>query len=151
MHEGEEPSDVDLVRALLAEQFPAWARLRVERVTSTGTDYAVYRLGTDLAVRLPRIGWAVDQVHRDADWLPRVGPMLPVAVPEPVAVGEPGCGYRWPWAVHRWVPGENPVPGAVADPDGLAADLAGLLNAFRRIDLPGGRPARRGAPAHHPG
>lgn len=146
MHDDEVPTDAGLVRRLLAEQFPAWARLTVERVTSTGTDYAVYRLGADLAVRLPRIGWAVDQVHRDADWLPRIGPLLPVAVPEPVAVGEPVCGYPWPWAVHRWVPGANPVPGAVADPHGLAVDLAELVNALQRLDLPGGRAARRGLP-----
>lgn len=146
MHDDEVPTDAHLVRRLVAEQFSAWAELAVERVASTGTDYAVYRLGTDLAVRLPRIGWAVDQVHRDAEWLPRVAPLLPVAVPEPVAVGEPGCGYPWPWAVHRWVPGANPVPGAVEDPAGLAADLAGLVTAFRRIDLPGGRTARRGLP-----
>ena len=146
MHDGEVAVDERLVAALLAEQFPAWAGLPLARVTSTGTDYAVFRLGADLSVRLPRIGWAVDQVHRDAEWLPRVGGLLPVAVPEPVAVGEPGCGYPWPWALHRWVPGSNPVPGAVAEPERLADDLAGLVTAFHRIDLPGGRAARRGLP-----
>ncbi len=108
MHDDEVPTDADLVRRLLVEQFPAWAHLPVDRVSSTGTDYAVYRLGTDLAVRLPRIAWAVDQVRRDADWLPRIGPLLPVAVPEPVAVGEPGCGYPWPWAVHLVGPRSEP-------------------------------------------
>jgi aminoglycoside phosphotransferase (APT) family kinase protein len=146
MHDDEVPTDVGLVRRLLAEQFPAWAELPLERFRSTGTAFAVYRLGPELAVRLPRIGSAVDQVRRDAEWLPLVRPHLPVAVPEPVAVGEPGCGYPWPWAVHRWVPGSNPVPGAVADPVGLAADLAGLVTAVRRIDLAGGRAARRGFP-----
>ena len=146
MHDGEVAVDEHLVAALLAEQFPAWGGLPLARVTSTGTDYAVFRLGADLSVRLPRIGWAVDQVHRDAEWLPRVDGLLPVAVPEPVAVGEPGCGYPWSWALHRWVPGSNPVPGAVAEPERLADDLAGLVTAFHRIDLPGGRAARRGLP-----
>lgn len=146
MHDDEVAVGHELVTALLAEQFAGWAELPLARVTSTGTDYAVFRLGTEVSVRLPRIAWAVDQVRRDADWLPRVGPLLPVTVPEPVAVGQPGCGYPWPWAVHRWVPGENPVPGAVADPEGLAADLAGLVTAFQRIDLAGGRAARRGFP-----
>ncbi|MBX3287223.1 MAG: phosphotransferase, partial [Actinobacteria bacterium] len=146
MHADEVAVDDLLVGQLVADQFPRWAHLPIERVASTGTDYAVFRLGTDLALRLPRIGWSVDQVHRDAEWLPRLAPLLPFAVPEPVAVGEPGHGFPFPWAVHRWVDGANPLPGAEPDPVGLAGDLAEFVAALRRIDLPGGRAARRGLP-----
>ena len=61
MHAGEVETDAALVRQLLAAQFPQWAGLPVLPVPSAGTDNALYRLGDDLAVRLPRIHWAVGQ------------------------------------------------------------------------------------------
>ena len=39
-----------------------------------------------------------------------------------------------------WVPGVNPVLGSLADPTGLARDVAALVRAIRALDLPGGRP-----------
>ena len=56
MHADEFDIGVDLVRRLLAAQFPAWAELPLAPVLSAGTDNALYRLGADMAVRLPRIG-----------------------------------------------------------------------------------------------
>ena len=41
---------------------------------SAGTDNALYRLGDDMAVRLPRIHWAVKDVHKEHHWLPRLAP-----------------------------------------------------------------------------
>ena len=38
--------DIGLVRRLLAAQFPQWATQLIERVASTGTDHALYRLAT---------------------------------------------------------------------------------------------------------
>jgi aminoglycoside phosphotransferase (APT) family kinase protein len=60
MHVDEFEIDVSLVHRLLAKQFPSWANLSIKRVTSAGTDNALYRLGNEMVVRLPRIGWAVD-------------------------------------------------------------------------------------------
>jgi aminoglycoside phosphotransferase (APT) family kinase protein len=59
MHADEMATDVGLVRRLLAGQFPQWADLPARPVPSSGTDNALYRLGDDLVVRLPRIGLAV--------------------------------------------------------------------------------------------
>ena len=67
MHDDEVDTDVDLVRRLLASQFPQWAELPIARVASAGTDNAIYRLGDDLAVRLPRIHWAVDNVAKEPE------------------------------------------------------------------------------------
>jgi aminoglycoside phosphotransferase (APT) family kinase protein len=58
MHAGEADIDADLVRRLLAGQFPEWSGLSIERVDSAGTSNALYRLGDDMAVRLPRIAGA---------------------------------------------------------------------------------------------
>src|SRR4051794_12617672 len=107
MHTEEVDVDAELVRRLLVTQMRELAQLPLTIVEPWGTDNAVWRLGDELVVRLPRIGWATRQVDRDARWLPVLAPHLPVAVPEPVAVGEPGEGYPYRWAVHRWIDGEG--------------------------------------------
>src|SRR5260370_30266850 len=99
MHENEVDTDADLARRLLASQHPQWAELPIERVASAGTDNAIYRLGDDLALRLPRIGWAVDNVAKEQKWLPLLAPHLPLAVPLPVAVGQPEEAFPYPWGV----------------------------------------------------
>jgi aminoglycoside phosphotransferase (APT) family kinase protein len=146
MHADELPTDAGLVRRLLATQFPDWAELPVARVPSSGTDNALYRLGDELVVRLPRIGWAVGGVDREVEWLPRLARHLPLEVPAPVAKGVPGEGYPWPWAVYRWLEGENAVLGALADADGLARELGRFVRALRAIDRTGAPPAGRAKP-----
>jgi aminoglycoside phosphotransferase (APT) family kinase protein len=142
MHADEIQTDVELVRRLLAAQFPEWSALPVERVASSGTDNALYRLGDDMVVRLPRIHWAVGAVDKDVRWLPRLAPLLPVAIPLPLAKGTPAEGYPWEWGVYRWLEGENPAVGSRA----VARDIAQFVEALHRIDLPGGPLATRGVP-----
>ena len=146
MHDEEVDTDAGLVRRLLAAQFPQWASLRIEPVRSSGTDNALYRLGADMVVRLPRIGWAVGGVETEQTWLPRLAPLLPVAVPLPLAQGEPGHGFPWPWSVYRWLDGEHPVAGRLAEPRALASDVAGFVRTLQRIDSAGGPPSGRGVP-----
>ncbi len=132
--------DADLVRRLVAGQFPQWASLPVRPVPKAGWDNDTYRLGDDLSVRLPRYERWVGQVAREQTWLPRLGPRLPLAVPVPVGRGEPAEGYPFPWSVLRWLPGEPVAPERVADPERLALDLAGFLRALQAIDASGGPP-----------
>ena len=101
MHFDEVETDSALVGRLLAAQFPRWANLPLAPVASAGTDNALYRLGDDLVVCLPRIHWAVDQVEKEQRWLPYLAPQLPLAIPAPVAIGEPDAGYPWRWSVYR--------------------------------------------------
>lgn len=82
------------MRALLAVQFPQWAELAIEPVASAGTDNALYRLGDDMVIRLPRIDWAVAAVDKEYRWLPRVAPLLPVSVPIPSRGAHPLRGIR---------------------------------------------------------
>ena len=112
MHEDEVETSVGLVRRLLASQFPDWADLAIERVASDGTDNAIYRLGDELAVRLPRIHWAAGQPEKEHEWLPRLAPHLPLEVPVPLARGSPAEGYPWPWTVVPWLEGETATPSA---------------------------------------
>ena len=76
MHENEIETDESLVRRLLSHQFPQWADLPIVPVLSAGTDNALYRLGDDLAVRLPRIDWATGQVEKEHKWMPKLAPFL---------------------------------------------------------------------------
>jgi len=90
MHADEIDIDVPRVRALLAAQFPQWVDLHIERVASFGTDNALFRLGKDMAVRLPRVASSRGQVEKDLRWLPHLAPHLPLAVPAPLELGAPG-------------------------------------------------------------
>jgi aminoglycoside phosphotransferase (APT) family kinase protein len=146
MHADELDTDARLVRRLLAAQFPEWADLPIEPVPSSGTDNALYRLGLDMVVRLPRIHWAVGGVDKDFRWLPRLAPLLPVAIPVPFAKGSPAEGYPWSWGVYPWLEGENPTVDAVADPSSLTRDVVQFVDALHGIDLAEGPPSRRGAP-----
>ena len=148
MHADELPIDDALVRRLLASQFPAWAGLPLEPVRYFGTDNAIYRLGDELAVRLPRREHNVLGLRKELRWLPELAPRLPLAVPEPVAAGEPGDWYPLEWAIYSWLPGE---PAYETAPDDPRPELVALLAAFRAIDPAGGpEPGRhnafRGAP-----
>lgn len=146
MHPDEIEIDVPLVRRLVATQFPHWSGLPIRPVPSAGTDNALYRLGEDLVVRLPRIHWAVPHVDRELHWLPRLARHLPVAVPEPLGRGEPAEGYPWPWSVYRWLDGENPAVDHLDDAESLATELARFVSALHRTDTAGAPPAERGAP-----
>jgi aminoglycoside phosphotransferase (APT) family kinase protein len=85
----------------------------------------------------------VDTDHR---WLPRLAPLLPVSIPEPLGRGAPGEGYPWPWSVLRWLDGENPAVGQLVDPGRLARELAEFVDALRRIDPADGPRAGRSGP-----
>ena len=58
--------DVPLVWRLIAAQFPQWAGLPVKPAGAgaAGTDNVIYRLGPDLAVRLPRRPFGADHLER---------------------------------------------------------------------------------------
>ena len=148
MHADEIHTDAALVRRLLAQQFPQWADLPITLVPSYGTDHDIHRLGAHLVVRLPRMGWASEQAAKEAEWLPRLAPHLPLRVPTPVAVGQPDDDYPFTWAVHEWLPGEE-ANGTLQDLDRAAVDLAGFIRALRAVattEAPPRQPGARGGP-----
>ena len=97
----------ETVRRLLTAQFPDWARLPLHHVASAGTDHALYRLGDDLAVRLPRHPDAARQVEKEQCWLPKLAPHLPLAVPVPSGHGHPDTDYPFPWSIVTWLEGDS--------------------------------------------
>lgn len=139
MHADEVDTDVALVRRLLAAQFPEWADLPIEPVPSTGTVNAMYRLGDELAVRLPRVHRWADNLEKERHWLPRLASHLPLAVPEPLASGTPAEGYPFRWCVYRWLEGETWATDRIRDLREAAVDLARFIAALQRIDSTAGR------------
>ena len=141
MHAGEVVADAAVVRRLLDAQFPHWADLTIEPVASAGTDNTLFRLGDGLSARLPRIPSAATQLDKECAWVPRLEPLVPAAIPVPVAKGAPGQGYPWPWSVCRWVEGQHPTVEALGDSVALATHLAKFVGALRAVDPDGGPPA----------
>jgi aminoglycoside phosphotransferase (APT) family kinase protein len=144
MHIDELQIDETLARRLLADQFPKWADLPLHRIEPSGTVNAIFRLGDELSVRLPRRNGPTKRGSRELEWLPKLAPLLAVDVPVPVAQGRPSGDYPWFWEIHRWVEGET-VPVADIDPIRAASDLASLVGTMQRID-PAGAPRGRGIP-----
>jgi len=123
------PAEVDideqLVRGLLRSQHPDLAGLPLRHV-ATGWDNVTYRLGGQLAVRLPRIRGAAALITLEQTWLPWLAGHLPVTVPVPVRHGRPDAGFPWPWSVVPW------IAGRTADREPLDAAQAGVFGRFLR-------------------
>ena len=135
----EEPYiDVQLVRRLVKAQFPRWADLDVSPVDTEGWCNRAFHLGEQLILRMPRHLAYAEQIAKECEWLPRLGPQLPISVPEPVAIGAPAEGYPWNWAICRWIEGETARPDRVVDMNNLARDLAAFIAALHNIDTQGG-------------
>ena len=96
------------VLALLAEQAPQFADLELGKHYE-GWDCAMYRLGPELAVRLPRTEHAVRFLSAETLWLPQLSVGWDFRFPHFVAAGGPGAGYPWPWAIVTWLPGDTAV------------------------------------------
>ena len=155
MHEDEVDVDAGHVRALVAAEFPHWADLEVVTVRSTGTVNAIFRLGDDLSVRLPRHArWSGD-LDKELRWLPALAPQLPLRIPEPVAAGSPGLGYPFRWAVYRWLEGDTYASrsrGRRVDRGRGARRLRRAPARYRSVGCTGldPRPPARGAATRRP-
>lgn len=145
----------ELVRRLLRSQFPQWGDLPVVPVDTDGWDNRTYRLGHDMAVRLPTAQGYVASVAKENQWLPVLAPRLPMPVPSIIGVGAPGEGYPFPWSVRRWLPGETAQHGRIGDLSRCAVSVAQFLVALRNCDPSGGPAAgehtfyRGASPAHY--
>jgi len=146
LHADERTVDADLVSRLLAEQLPHLAHLRPVAVDVQGSVNVVHRLGDGLCTRLPRRREYVQDLQSEVRWLAELSPHLTLAAPEVVALGRPGQGYPFPWAVYRWVEGVPYDDGLVDDEARAARDLARFVEGLRRAGVPAGAPSGGRAP-----
>lgn len=132
----------ELVRDLLRDQHPDLAD-RPVRLGARGWDNQLWRLGDDLAVRLPWATESADELLRkEHTWLPALAPRLPLPVPVPQRLGEPSARFPHTWIVTTWVPGEPadraPVTRGAEAADALAAFLTALHRpAPEEVDIAG--------------
>jgi len=91
--------DPSLVRALLREQHTDLVHLALVDI-GEGWDNGLFRLGDDLAIRLPRRAVSAALVEHEQRWLPLLAPRLPLPIPAPLRIGRPGCGFPWYWSAY---------------------------------------------------
>jgi aminoglycoside phosphotransferase (APT) family kinase protein len=113
----------ELVRTLLAEQHPELADRDIAGPFE-GFDMAVFRLGEDLAVRLPRHRASVQSLESEIRWIGQLGQRWTFPTQRIVRVGRSGKEFPWCWAVTSWLPGElaadRPLDAAAAPALGRA-------------------------------
>ncbi len=132
--------DVELVRRLVAEQFPQLGGQPISAARSTGTVNAIYRIGDHLCARLPRVRkWAQD-LDNELKPLPKLSPHLSLLVPEPVAKGHPVSFYPLSWAIYGWIDGQPYADELVDDERQAATDLAQFVVELRGMDPIAGAP-----------
>lgn len=124
--------DEQLVCDLLGAQHPDLAGLEL-RFADDGWDNVIYRLGDELAVRLPHRDVAHALLLNEVRWLPFLAPRLPLPVPVPRHRGRPGEGYPYHWAVVPWFAGSSAASVGAAVRDGYAGKLAAF---FRALHVP---------------
>ncbi|MEO3936843.1 aminoglycoside phosphotransferase family protein [Dermatophilaceae bacterium Soc4.6] len=123
----------ETVRKLIRQQFPQWAELTVTPVPEQGNDNRTFRLGEELAVRLPSAEGYVAGVVKEDLCLPVMARHLTTGVPVPVATGVPSEQYPYPWSVRRWITGTTPDRDPDLDRVALAKELGVFLRELRAV------------------
>jgi aminoglycoside phosphotransferase (APT) family kinase protein len=109
----------------------AGADLPTQRIAH---DNRTFRLGDELAVRLPSAAGYAAAVATEQRWLPVIARTVPLPVPEPLGQGAPDADYPFPWSVNRWLPGESALTAPVPDQHRFARDLAAFLRALQTVE-----------------
>lgn len=141
LHEDQVEIGIHVVRHLIDAQFPQWAGLPLQQLSTGGTVNAIFRIGDRLAARFPL---RVEPVTQVKAWLiaesaasAEFADVSTVPAPRPVALGEPGERYPMPWAVQTWVPGLDATVREPGPSNAFAADLAHLILALRATNVDG--------------
>lgn len=145
--------DEALVRHLVVTQaehvLPGAAAQRPVK-TAEGWDSEVWRLGEDLAVRLPRRAAAAPLVLHEQRSLALIAPAIEafgVGVPRPLVRGIPDDRFPWPWSIVPWIEGSRGIDVPRSERTGWVERLAPALLALH-IDAPADHPVNpvRGVP-----
>lgn len=135
------PSDIavhlDLAAALLTDQHPDLAELPLRPATK-GWDNATFRLGEDMALRLPRRAVAAQLIENEQRWLPDLAPRLPIAIPAAIRLGKPGAAFPHPWSVVPWFEGGMALLDALHRTE--ARRIGSFLRALHRLPVPADAP-----------
>ena len=141
MHEDQVDVDVDTVRDLLAEQRSDLADLPIQRVMSTGTVNALFRIGNDLVARLPlRDRWE-EGIEREWRWIPWLSSRITAArLPAPIFKGVANDAFPFAWSIYRWIDGAPYDDDLVDDETDVARQLARYVRELRTLEIPSTAP-----------
>jgi len=130
--------DTAIVRHLVSTQFPQWKDLPIRPIALCGWDNKTFHLGKDMLVRMPNSAKYALQVEKEHKWLPKLAALLPLPIPEPLAMGKPASMYPWKWSIYRYLEGDTAASTPPSNLSDFAKDLAQFLMALQCIDPTGG-------------
>lgn len=136
MHQDDLPVTDAMIQQLLEEHTPQWANLPLARVTSSGTDNALYRIGDELVLRIPRRKSAALLVSKELDWLPHLDG-LPLMIPALRYRGRVNLGVDCDFGIFDWMPGSIATPNNIANAEDAATTLATFLKALHLKSIVG--------------
>jgi aminoglycoside phosphotransferase (APT) family kinase protein len=125
----DESVDEELVRRIVAEQFPQVEARRI-RLLAEGWDNAVWVVDETWAFRFPRRQVAVPLLELELAVLPRLAALLPLAIPAPGLHGKPSSAYPWPFVASPLLPGQELGSTVLTEAEEIAA--ADALGRFLR-------------------
>ena len=134
MHDGELNINEKIVKQLINEQFPQYSGLPVCKVNSTGTVNAIYKLGEDYCIRLPRLDWAEESLKNEWITLPVISKNVSLAVPQIIEKGSPHTDYPFIWGIYRWIEGDI-YDNLYADEEETAKALAQFIQELHSVKL----------------
>ena len=97
----------DLVKKLIAEQFPEYAHLPIGSVRKQGHDNRTYRLGNDMLVRMPSAEYYALKVPKEQELLPLLKPYLSIDIPVPIRMGNASHDYPFNFSIYKWLEGTS--------------------------------------------
>src|SRR5690348_14757154 len=116
---------------MIRAQFPEFRDQTITALGGTGTEHAIFRIGTQAAARFPlramKPAACAARLRGEAAAMAEFAAASPFAAPRPIGIGQPGPRYPMPWSVQTW------LEGSVATPIGLAHSSAFARNLVRLI------------------
>ena len=126
--------NAELVQDLISQQFPQYCGLPIQPVEEQGHDNRMFRLGTELTVRLPSAQAYADHVYLEWEHLPKLQKMLDFPIAVPIALGQPAARFPFPWTIGRWIPGQTVTHENVCDEIQFARELSSWLRQLQAVD-----------------
>lgn len=110
------------------------AALPISKVKHYGTDNAIFRIGEEYTIRLPRVDYAAQQIKKEVRWLPHLSNHLPLTIPTPVRAGKPSERLPYPWYIYKWIDGVDAYNEPPSDLNQVAKNLAEFIKVLWQID-----------------
>jgi len=135
MHKDQVQITDKLVKSLVLQQFPQYKSLPLQKVNSTGTVNAIYKLGDELCIRLPMTAWANDSLQTEFNVLPIISKSVSITVPNIIEKGHPSSDFPFNWAIYNWIPGAiyNNAHAHISETE-TAKTLAKFIQELRMIN-----------------